>query len=1097
MSKRTDVHRILIIGSGPIQIGQAAEFDFSGSQACQSAREEGYEVVLVNSNPATIQTDVEMAEAVYVEPLTAESLTQIIAKEKPDGVLAGMGGQTALNLVSELAELGVLEEHGVKLLGTPLQAIEDAEDRDLFKQVMERIGEPVAKARVAESVEECVRVAEEDIGRYPVLIRPAYTLGGLGGGVAHSREELEEVAAKGLAYSRIHQVLIEESLLGWREYEYEVMRDGADNCIVVCNMENLDPMGVHTGESIVVAPSQTLSDRDHQMLRASAIKCIRALGIEGGCNVQHAFNHETGDYRVIEVNPRVSRSSALASKATGYPIARVATKIALGMTLDEIPNAITGKTVAAFEPSLDYVITKIPRWPFDKFRTVDPRLGTQMKSTGEVMSIGRNIEESLLKAVRSLEVDADSLDAPEQWDDAQLSEALDVATHLRLWAVAEALRRGWSVEKVYELSGYEPFFLHKLRNALEAEAAYGAEPSDANLAAAKRFGLPDSLLARAAGKEEETVKVQRAAAGIVPDYKMVDTCAAEFEAVTPYYYSTYDPVDADARLPADRDPADRRKRCLVLGSGPIRIGQGIEFDYCCVHAAWALREEGVAAILLNNNPETVSTDFDTSDRLYFDPLTLEDVLHVIEREKPDGVLVQFGGQTAINLALGLEAALEARDDLPTQIWGTPPSAIDLAEDRDKFNRLMQELGVKQPEAGIAHSDEEAVAIATRIGYPALVRPSYVLGGRAMQVVHDEEELRDYVRDAVRVSKKHPLLVDRFLARAIEVDVDAVCDGEQVLVGAVMEHVEEAGVHSGDSTTVIPPQNLPLDIVQRIEQHTRDIALALGTRGLINIQYAVKDGDIYVIEANPRSSRTVPYVAKATGIPMAKIAAKVTLGKSLRDQGVDVAGAAPTRALRHVAVKAPVFPFLKLPGVDAVLGPEMKSTGEVMGIAADYPTAYAKAMEAAGNPLPTEGTVFVSVAKPDRPRILSIAQRLAALGFDLVATEGTAADLAAAGMAVQVVHKLHERRSPDAIDLIKTGGIQLIINTPSEELEAPQMRDGYQMRRAAVEATVPFLATVEAAEAAVGAIVAKRAVQGRFPARSLQEYARGWQEVLHA
>ncbi len=1085
MPKRTDVKKILIIGSGPIQIGQAAEFDFSGSQACQSAREEGYEVVLVNSNPATIQTDVEMAEAVYCEPLTASSITQIIEKERPDGVLAGMGGQTALNLVSELAELGVLEKFNVKLLGTPLQAIADAEDRDLFKKVMERIGEPVPKALVAKTVDECVRIAEEDIGRYPVLVRPAYTLGGLGGGVANNREELMAVSRKGLAYSRIHQVLIEESLLGWREYEYEVMRDHVDNCITVCNMENLDPMGVHTGESIVVAPSQTLSDRDHQMLRASSLRCIRALKIEGGCNVQFAFNQDTGDYRVIEVNPRVSRSSALATKATGYPIARVAAKIALGMTLDEIPNAITGKTVAAFEPTLDYVITKIPRWPFDKFRTVDPRLGTQMKSTGEVMSIGRNIEESMLKAIRSLEVDADSFDAPVKWSDAELKERLEVATHLRLWAVAEAIRRGWSPEDIYALSGYLPFFIHKMANALAAERAVQDNPDDVDLLReAKRLGVSDTALARRMDVDESEVKARRLAAGIAPDYKMVDTCAAEFEAKTPYYYSTYDPVDAEAKLPADRS-TDRRRRILVLGSGPIRIGQGIEFDYCCVHAAWAIREEGCAAILMNNNPETVSTDFDTSDRLYFDPLALEDVMHVIEREQPDGVLVQFGGQTAINLALPLEAALAARPDLRTVIIGTPPGAIDLAEDRDKFNKLMSKLGVKQPEAGIAYKDEEAVAIANRIGYPVLVRPSYVLGGRAMQTVHNEAELRDYVREAVRITKKHPLLVDRFLARAIEVDVDAVCDGTDVLMGAIMEHVEEAGVHSGDSTTVIPPQNLSAEIQERLAKHTRDIALALGTRGLINIQYAVKGDDIYVIEANPRSSRTVPYVAKATGLPLAKIAAKVALGKSLVDQGYGPEHRAPK--FDHVAVKAPVFPFLKLPGVDAVLGPEMKSTGEVMGIAQDYPTAYAKAMEAAMNPLPTEGTVFVSVAKQDRPRILDIMRRLAALGFDIVATEGTAHDLRAAGLDVTTVYKLSERKSPDAIDLIKDGRIQLIINTPSELMEAPQMRDGYQMRRAAVEGEVPFLATVEAADAAVGAIVAKRAVKGKFPVRSLQSY----------
>ena len=1085
MPKRTDVQKILIIGSGPIQIGQAAEFDFSGSQACQSVREEGYQVVLVNSNPATIQTDVETADAVYCEPLTADSVTQIIAKERPDGVLAGMGGQTALNLVSELAELGVLEKYGVKLLGTPLSAIEDAEDRDLFKQVMLRIGEPVAKALVAETVQECVRIAEEEIGRYPVLIRPAYTLGGLGGGVAHSREELEEVCAKGLAYSRINQVLIEESLLGWREYEYEVVRDGANNCITICNMENLDPMGVHTGESIVVAPSQTLSDRDHQMLRSAALRCIRALNIEGGCNVQFAINQDTGDYRVIEVNPRVSRSSALASKATGYPIARVAAKIALGMTLDEIPNAVTGKTVAAFEPTLDYCITKIPRWPFDKFRTVDPRLGTQMKSTGEVMSIGRNMEESLLKAVRSLEVDADSLDAPEHWDDEELLDKLENATHLRLWAVAEGLRRGMSVDEVYELAGYAKFYLSKLQNALRIEAKVASHVGDLDaLAEAKRFGLSDAIIARAWGQTEAEVKQARLAAGIAPDFKMVDTCAAEFEAKTPYYYSTWDPIDNEARLAADKDESDRRKRVLVLGSGPIRIGQGIEFDYCCVHAAWAIREEGMAAIIVNNNPETVSTDFDTSDRLYFDPLTLEDVMHIIEREEPDGVLVQFGGQTAINLALGLEAALAARPDLKTEVWGTPPAAIDLAEDRDKFNQLMTKLGVKQPEAGIAATNEEAVEIAGRIGYPVLVRPSYVLGGRAMMVVHDEAELRDYVRDAVRVTKDKPLLVDRFLHRAIEVDVDAVCDGDDVLIGAIMEHVEEAGVHSGDSTTVIPPQNLSAGAIATIEQHTKDIALALGTRGLINIQYAVQGEEVYIIEANPRSSRTVPYVAKATGIPMAKIAAKITLGRKIKDMGYS------TPSIPHVAVKAPVFPFLKLPGVDPILGPEMKSTGEVMGIADDYPTAFAKAMEAAMNPLPTQGTVFISVAKQDRPRVLDIAKQLSALGFQLVATEGTAADFAVAGLDVTTVHKVSERKSPDAIDLIKRKQVQLIINTASDQMESPQFRDGYQMRRVAVEHEVPFLATIEAADAAVQAIVSKRALDGQFPVRSLQEYAKG-------
>ncbi len=1078
MPKRTDVRKVMIIGSGPIQIGQAAEFDFSGSQACRAAREEGFQVVLVNSNPATIQTDPETADAVYVEPLTVPSLEAVIARERPDGILAGMGGQTALNLVSELAEAGVLEKYHVKLLGTPLTAIAEAEDRDLFKKVMERIGEPVAKADVAKSAEDALRLVHGFIGRYPVLIRPAYTLGGLGGGVAHDDDELREVVQKGLAYSRIHQVLIEESLLGWQEFEYEVMRDSADNCIIICNMENLDPMGVHTGESIVVAPSQTLSDRDHQELRSAALKIIRALKIEGGCNVQFAVQKETGDYRVIEVNPRVSRSSALASKATGYPIARVGAKIALGMTLDEIPNAVTRKTVASFEPTLDYVVTKAPRWPFDKFRTVDPRIGTQMKSTGEVMAIGRNIEESLLKAVRSLEIDADSLDAPTVWDDGKLEEAVKVPTHLRLWAVAEALRRGWSVERVAGLSGYDPFFLHKILRALQIEADLAAHPGDATrLRVAKANGLSDPHIARLWKWDEERLAAFRHQEGIVPDFKMVDTCAAEFEAVTPYYYSTYDPV-----TPATRLPPDPRKKCLVIGSGPIRIGQGIEFDYCCVHAAWAIKEEGMAALLMNNNPETVSTDFDTSDRLYFEPLTLEDVMHVIERERPDGVLVQFGGQTAINLALPLEAALKARPDLPTKIWGTSPAAIDLAEDREKFNHLMRDLGIAQPDAAVAFADEEAVARANAIGYPVLVRPSYVLGGRAMQIVHNEAELRDYVRDAVRVSKKHPLLIDRFLSRAIEVDVDAVCDGTDTYIGAIMEHVEEAGVHSGDSTTIIPAQNLSPGVLKTLEESTKKIAVALGTRGLINIQYAVQGKTVYVLEANPRSSRTVPYVAKATGVPLATLAAKVAVGRTLKELKVE------RPPIRHVAVKAPVFPFLKLPGVDAVLGPEMKSTGEVMGIAADAATAYAKAMEAAGNPLPVEGTVFVSVAKPDRPRILGAVKELAALNFRLVATEGTAADLRAAGLETTTVYKLSDRKSPDAIDLIRRGEVQLIINTPSELMEGPQRRDGFAMRRVAVECQVPFLATVEAAQVAVKAIAAKRRVGGRFEVQSLQGYA---------
>ncbi|MBW3583938.1 MAG: carbamoyl-phosphate synthase large subunit [Euryarchaeota archaeon] len=1103
MPKREDIKTVMIIGSGPIQIGQAAEFDFSGSQACKSVREEGYRVILVNSNPATIQTDAEMADAVYVEPLTVESVEAIIAKERPDGILSGMGGQTALNVCSELAAAGVLDKYGVELLGTQLKAIEDSEDRDLFKKMMERIGEPVPKADVAHSVEEAKEVMQRLGLSFPVLIRPAYTLGGTGGGIAYhddpdegaDRDSLTAIVRRGIAYSRTRQVLIEESVLGWKEYEYEVMRDSADNCITICNMENLDAMGVHTGESIVVAPAQTLSDADHQRLRTAALKIIRALKIEGGCNVQFAFDHDTGDYRVIEVNPRVSRSSALASKATGYPIARVAAKIAFGMTLDEIPNAITGKTFAAFEPTLDYVIMKIPRWPFDKFRSVDRRIGTQMKSTGEVMSIGRNIEEAVLKAVRSLEIDHDTLLAPDKWTDDQLREVMEKPTHKRLWVVVEALRRGWSHEDVHRHSDYDPFFLQKFQNIIDMERALAAEgkeigtldaegrptrdldalqrsgaseaPGDLDperLAAAKRMGMADAYIAKVSGLLETEVMDQRHRYGIRPVYKMVDTCAAEFEARTPYYYSTYEAV-ADGTDPevAKGVRTDRTRKCVILGSGPIRIGQGVEFDYCCVHAAWALREAGIETVMINNNPETVSTDFDTSDTLYFEPLTLEDVMEIIEHEDPDGVLVQFGGQTAINLALPLERELARRPHLKAQIWGTPPSAIDLAEDRDKFNGLMRELNIPQPEGGTGTSAEEVKALAAKIGYPVLVRPSYVLGGRAMEIVGSEEQLMTYLDEAVRVSKSHPILVDRFLGNATEIDVDAVCDGEKVLVGAIMEHIEEAGVHSGDSTCTVPPPALPDDIQTTLKLYTKRVAKALGTQGLINIQYAVKEGKVYIIEANPRSSRTVPYVSKATGVPLAKIAARVAIGERLSDLDV------PEPITDVYAVKAPVFPFLKLTGLDTILSPEMKSTGEVMGIDKDLGRAYWKAMEAAGNPLPGSGTAFVSVQAVDRDELLPVASQLVEMGFDLVATRGTAAYLREFDVPVETVYKVHERMAPDAIDLMRGGRIRLIINTASDTYEAPERRDGYQMRRVAVEMQIPFLATMAAARAGVHAI----------------------------
>lgn len=1078
MPRRSDLKRVMIIGSGPIAIGQAAEFDFSGSQACKSLREEGYEVVLVNSNPATIQTDVEMADRVYCEPLTVPMVEKILAKERPQGILSGMGGQTALNICSELAQQGILAKYGVVLLGTQPEAIEKSEDREFFKQTMLSIGEPVPKSGSAHSIDEARRIAQDVIGKYPVIVRAGFTLGGTGSGIAHDAEELEEIVGRGLVYSRIRQVLVEESVLGWKEFEYEVMRDGDDNCIAICNMENIDPMGIHTGESIVVAPAQTLTDREHQVLRSAALKIIRALKIEGGCNIQFAVHPERFEYRVIEVNPRVSRSSALASKATGYPIARVAAKIAVGMRLHEIPNDVTGQTPASFEPAIDYVITKIPRWPFDKFRTADKRIGTQMKSTGEVMAIGKTIEESLLKAVRSLEVDRNSLLAKKDWTEEQLTDLMLHPTHQRLFVVAEALRRGASIEDVVKLTAYDPFFVRKIRNVVETErevqrAGPGCPPP--LLGRAKIMGLSDEFLAEAWGVQEETVRGLRQEHGILPHFKMVDTCSAEFSAQTPYFYSTYTPVPGGKD---DLEPSTRKK-CVVLGSGPIRIGQGVEFDYCCVHAIQALRAAGVEAIIINNNPETVSTDYDTSDRLYFEPLTFENVMDVVERENPDGILVQFGGQTAINLAMPIKAALERRPQIKTKIWGTPPEAIDLAENRERFNELCKQLRIPKPEAGIASTPEEARAVARRVGYPVLVRPSYVLGGRAMQVIGSDAELEDYVHEAVRVTKDHPLLVDRFLANAVEVDVDAVCDGEQVLIGAIMEHIEEAGVHSGDSTCTIPSPSLSIETQRTLEQYTNRIALGLGVRGPVNVQFAVKDGIVYCFEANPRSSRTVPFVAKATGVPLARVAAQVCMGVRLSEMKL------PSTRPKHFAVKAPVFPFLKLQGVDSVLGPEMKSTGEVIGIDDDYGRAYYKAMEAAGNRLPREGAVFLSVRDADKRKILPVASELVDLGFKLYATRGTAQHLKEFGIAAEMVHKVGQKGSPDAIDLMRRGAIQLIINTPSENLEAPARRDGYMMRRVATDLQIPFLATIEAARAAVGAINSLR--QGDVVIKSLQEY----------
>jgi carbamoyl-phosphate synthase large subunit len=1046
MSKRKDLKKLMVIGSGPIVIGQAAEFDFSGSQACRSLREEGYITVLVNSNPATIQTDTETADIVYVEPLNVETITKIIEKEKVQGILSGMGGQTALNLCSELAENGTLKALGIELLGSQPRAIALSEDRELFRRTMLELNEPIPKSKTTNSIEGAKQAVSE-IGTYPVLIRPAFTLGGTGGGIAFNEEELVDIVGRGLIYSRIRQVLVEESVIGWKEFEYEVMRDSKDNCIIVCNMENLDPMGIHTGESIVVAPAQTLSDRDHQMLRNASLKIIRALGIEGGANVQFAVHPNTGEYRVIEVNPRVSRSSALASKATGYPIARVAAKIAVGRTLDEIPNAITGKTCAAFEPSIDYVVMKIPRWPFDKFRTVDRRLGTQMKSTGEVMAIGRNLQESLLKAVRSLEIDRVGLE-PEKWSDEDIEKELSVATDIRLYCIAEAMRRKMPLDKIAQVTQWDMFFLVKIQDIIETEESLRKSLDDETLKRAKLQGFGDEYIALLTGKDERTIRNMRVSSKIKSTFKMVDTCAAEFEAETPYFYSTYE-SECEAM-------SSQNEKVIVVGAGPIRIGQGIEFDYCCVHGALAIKEEGKDAIIINNNPETVSTDFDISTRLYFEPITTEDVMNVIEKEDADGVILQFGGQTAINLALPLQKELKGRK---TKILGTPPDSIDLAEDRKKFSKLMDELGILQPKSGTGFSFDEVKNLALEIGYPVLIRPSYVLGGRAMEIVYNESELETYMRSAVKASKKRPILVDKYLTHAIEIDVDAVCDGTDVYIGGILEHIEEAGVHSGDATMVLPPQTLDEKTIEEVRKMTRKVALALKTMGLMNLQLAFKEGRIFMLEANPRASRTVPIISKATGVPLAKIATKVMLGKTLKELGLD-----RDSEIGHVAVKASVFPFLKLPGVDSILGPEMKSTGEVMGIDQLYPAAVWKAMVASGQKLPTEGRVYISVADYDKSEAAKLARGLRAIGFEIFATKGTADALKARGVESSTVFRISEHGSPDALSLMRKGEVQMIINTPTESSGA--RRDGYMMRRLAVELEIPIFTTIQGARAAV-------------------------------
>ncbi|MBO8171115.1 MAG: carbamoyl-phosphate synthase large subunit [Bacillaceae bacterium] len=1048
MPKTSDIKKILVIGSGPIVIGQAAEFDYAGTQACQALKEEGMEVVLVNSNPATIMTDTAMADKVYIEPLTVDFLARVIRQEQPDGLLPTLGGQTGLNLAVELAEKGILEEEGVQLLGTNLSSIQKAEDRDQFRTLMNEIGEPVTESEIIHTVDEAIEFAER-IG-YPVIVRPAYTLGGTGGGIAEDRESLIETVTNGLKYSPISQCLIEKSLLGYKEIEYEVMRDSAGNCIVVCNMENIDPVGVHTGDSIVVAPSQTLSDVEYQMLRSASLKIINALEIEGGCNVQFALDPESYQYYVIEVNPRVSRSSALASKATGYPIAKMAAKIAIGYTMDELKNPITGRTYACFEPALDYVVTKIPRWPFDKFVSANRKLGTQMKATGEVMAIGRSLEESLLKAVRSLEIGVHHLELPEagSFAEEQLEQRLVQADDERLFLVAEALRRGYTIDRINELTKIDLFFLYKIQNIIKLEqrlqdiARSDGELNQELLLEAKQTGFTDRKLAEIFDMAEEEVLEKRRRFAIKPVYKMVDTCAAEFPAETPYYYASYDTED-------EHEPSDKRK-IVVLGSGPIRIGQGIEFDYATVHAVWAIKEAGYEAVIINNNPETVSTDFNTSDRLYFEPLYLEDVLQVIEAEQPEGVIVQFGGQTAINLAEGLARA-------GVKILGTDLEHIDAAEDREKFERLMGSLNIDQPPGKTVTSVDQAVSTANSLGYPVLVRPSYVLGGRAMEIVYNETELLHYMEEAVKVNPQHPVLIDRYLL-GTEVEVDAIADGENVLIPGIMEHIERAGVHSGDSIAVYPPQSISQQMREKLVDMTARIARALQIKGLVNIQYVIYQDNVYVLEVNPRSSRTVPFLSKVTGIPMANVATKAVLGISLAEQGYE-SGLHPED--NHVSVKVPVFSFAKLRRVDTTLGPEMKSTGEVMGRDRSLAKALYKGLIASGMKIPSLGTILVTVADKDKEEATEIIRGFHDLGFKLLATDGTARYLKEKGMQVTRVNKIREG-SPTILDVIREGEAQIVINTLTKG-KKPE-RDGFRIRRESAENEIVCLTSLDTAKA---------------------------------
>ena len=1054
MPKRTDLHSILIIGAGPIVIGQACEFDYSGAQACKALREEGYRVILVNSNPATIMTDPGMADATYIEPINWRTVARIIEKERPDALLPTMGGQTALNTALDLVREGVLERFRVEMIGASREAIDMAEDRELFRNAMREIGLESARAAVARSLEDAFSI-QVPLG-FPCVIRPSFTLGGSGGGIAYNREEFETIVARGLDASPTHEVLIEESVLGWKEFEMEVVRDRADNCIIVCSIENLDPMGVHTGDSITVAPAQTLTDREYQRMRNASIAVLRKIGVDtGGSNVQFAINPEDGRLIVIEMNPRVSRSSALASKATGFPIAKIAAKLAIGYTLDELRNDITGgATPASFELTIDYVVTKIPRFTFEKFKGANDRLTTQMKSVGEVMAIGRTFQESLQKALRGLETGLDGLSPvtplPLGEDSgARLAQDLRMPGPDRLLQVADALRAGWTFDRVHELSRIDPWFLAQIAELIDEEtrtAAEGVAALDlARLRTLKRRGFSDSRLARLVGVTEDELRARRHALGLRPVFKRVDTCAAEFATSTAYLYSTYEEE-------CEAAPTTRRK-IAILGGGPNRIGQGIEFDYCCVHAAMALREDGFETIMINCNPETVSTDYDTSDRLYFEPLTLEDVLEVLHREQPEGVIVQYGGQTPLKLCRALERA-------GVPIIGTSPESIDIAEDRERFQKLVQQLGLRQPANATARTEAQALELARAVGFPLVVRPSYVLGGRAMEIVFNEDDLRAYMTDAVKVSNDSPVLLDRFLDDAIEVDVDAVCDGREVLIGGIMEHVEQAGVHSGDSGCSLPPNSLSAELQDEIRVQTRQLALALGVNGLLNIQFAIQGGTVFVLEVNPRASRTAPFVSKATGLALAKVGARVMTGRSL-----EALGLRHERIPRFFSVKEAVFPFVKFPEADPMLGPEMKSTGEVMGTGRSFGEAYAKAQAASGVTLPRTGTCFISVRERDKPGAVDLARRLSERGFDLVATEGTALAIQAAGIACRSVNKVREGR-PHCVDMIKNGEIVLIVNT-TEGKQA--VRESHSIRREAVQRRVTYYTTLAAALATCEAL----------------------------